>query len=335
MTTSTAASSSSEYFFCLCQPGLEKVLRDELMAAGFSPSFSSNGFVSAKSATKLTMATLPRPVLARRVCLHVDKVAIGDDKAVARAAAKVGADVVHREAGDRGADASIEDVVVTVVERGNAVFVGAHVHVAGISPAPFGDPQLEVPSSAPSRAWLKLEEAARIWSLPLEAGDRVVEVGCAPGGVTRALLDRGATVVGVDPNEMDPRILSDARFTHLHAPAQQIEASLLEAPVRMLIVDVNQRPNAAISSVESIIKHTRGDLRAALFTLKLGSWSHFGELAHWRARLEKLLGMTTTATQLPANRQELCVYCCTSKIVSVGNDPSTRATLPLSPPRRA
>jgi len=302
----TLSSPSSSFFFCLCHEGVEKVLRAELVSLGFSPSFSAPGFVSAKSATTLTMATLPRPVLARRVCLAVGKVADdGSDVDVVAIAGVV--DRVHSE--DAGAEAVVGDVVATVIVRAGSRFVGVHRHEIGLSPSPGGNPRLLVPESAPSRAWLKLEEAARLWPLPLSAGDRVVEVGCAPGGVTRALLDRGVVVIGVDPNEMDPRILSDPRFSHLHCPAQQVEPSLLPSPIAMLVVDVNQRANAAITSVEAIIKHTRPGLRAALFTLKLGSWDHFGELAHWRQRLEKLLGMTTTATQLPANRQELCVYC--------------------------
>jgi hypothetical protein len=62
-----------------------------------------------------------------------------------------------------------------------------------------------------------------------------------------------------------------------------------------------------------VARAVRHDLRAALFTLKLGDWSLVPELPHWRARIERMLSTphvrwTTTATQLPSNRQELTVF---------------------------
>ncbi len=297
---------TSEFFFCLCQEGVERVLRQELTSLGFAPSFQAKGFVTAKSPTPLTTSTLPAPVLARRTCLSV-----GKDVDPAVVAAEFGATKIHSRAG--GDDAVPGDVVVTAVDAGGSVFVGVHAQHLMMARAPLGDPKLVVPESSPSRAWLKLEEAARVFPLRIDAGDVVVEVGCAPGGVTRALLDRGAVVVGVDPNAMDEPILRDPRFTHLRCSGQQATdlprvLNGVGAP-KLLVVDINQRPNAAISGVERIIETTRFTLRQALFTLKLGDWKHVDELGHWRRRLERNLQMTTTATQLPANRQELCVFC--------------------------
>lgn len=302
---------TSEFFFCLCQEGVERVLRQELSALGFLPSFQAKGFVTAKSPTPLSLSTLPSPVLARRTCLSVGKAAPGSSADVEAVAAAYGATKIHSAAG--GEDAVAGDVVVSTVDAGGSVFVGVHAQHLMMPKAPLGDPKLSVPASSPSRAWLKLEEAARAFPLRIDAGDVVVEVGCAPGGVTRALLDRGAVVVGVDPNAMDERILRDRAFTHLRCSGQQaVDLPRVLGDVgapKLLVVDINQRPNAAISGVERIIETTRFTLRQALFTLKLGDWKHFDELGHWRRRLERMLQMTTTATQLPANRQELCVFC--------------------------
>ena len=302
---------SSEFFFCVCQEGVERVVRRELMAAGFAPAFQAKGFVTAKAKAALTLSTLPSLVLSRRTCLFVAKGAAADVD-VDAIAKDVGAVRVHRAG--VGDDAVAGDVVVSGVDVDGGVYVGVHAQHVLMPKSPLGDPQLSVPASSPSRAWLKLEEAARAFPLRIDDGDVVVEVGCAPGGVTRALLDRGAVVVGVDPNAMDERILRHPSFTHLRTSGQQatdLPRALAHAggPPRLLVVDINQRPNAAISGVERIIEHCRPTLRQALFTLKLGDWKHVEELPHWRRRLERLLGMTTTATQLPANRQELCVFC--------------------------
>jgi hypothetical protein len=307
--SSIAASLRSEFVFALCQPGAESVVRAELLAQGLSPSFQAAGFVTAKTRQPLSLTNLPSLVFARRVCLSLPDVNDADAWG-----SRHGMRIHHEQRVDartRG-DAVVDgDVVVTAVTRGRS-FVGVHLQRPGLSPDPGGDPQLAVPEGAPSRAWLKLEEAARLFPLPLADGDTVVEVGCAPGGMTRALLDRGAHVIGIDKNAMDARILAEPRFRHVQCSARHVEASLVPhlapSPVRLLVVDVNVPPNSALSAVNAVAGAVRRSLRGALFTLKLGDYRLVPELPHWRARIERMLGMTTTAVQLPSNRQELTVF---------------------------
>ena len=311
MTTTTTTTSA--FLFALCQEGTEKILRDELLRSGFAPSYSSKGLVTAKAKQPLTVDELPRLVFARRVCLSLTQPEHKDvdvDAAVKDLGAVLHTETTGEPAQLRGGSG---DVVVTVVERGAAPgvqrFVGVHVHRPGLSPDPGGDPHLVVPQNAPSRAWLKYEEAARRFDLHVDPDDVVVEVGCSPGGMTRALLDRGAMVTGIDPNDMDPGILQNrARFRHLRCSAQAVDVLQLPGPVRILVVDVNQRPNAAISSVEAIAERTRRDMRAALFILKIGDWSLVAELPQWLSRISRLMAMPVTAVQLPSNRQEVAVY---------------------------
>ncbi len=310
----------SNFVFALCQKGAERAVREEFMAHGLTPAFGVDGFVSAKSKRSLGVDELPPLVLGRRVALSLGKVrrgdGDGDDSVDVAALVRDTGALLQREEGERGAAASDDDdgrFIVSVVDRPGGSFVGIHRHRPGLSPDPGGDPRFEVPETAPSRAWLKLEEANRIVPLPMAAGDVVIEVGCAPGGQTRALLDRGCVVVGVDPNRMDERIASDGHFTHLHCSANHVDADLLlktlPGPARFIVVDINQRPLAALSSVSAIVAACKDTLRGGLFTLKLGDWALIKELPAWRSRLEGMFGgqVQTWATQLPANRQELTV----------------------------
>ncbi len=281
------------------------MLRAELQRRGFAPSFSARGLVTAKAQRPIGVDELPPLVFARRTCLSLTQPQ-HKDVDVDAVVSSLGA-LLHSE--QAGTPAQAGDVVVTTVERGQQRFVGVHVQRPGLSPDPGGDPRLQIPDNAPSRAWLKFEEAARLFDLHVDPDDVVVEVGCSPGGMTRALLDRGALVTGIDPNAMDAGILENrARFRHLRCSAQAVDVLQLPGPVRLLVVDVNQRPNAAISSIEAIAQRTRRDLRAALLILKLGDWGHVSELPQWLERIGRLLAMPVRATQLPANRQELCVF---------------------------
>ncbi len=311
----------SNFVFALCQKGAERAVRDEFMQHGLSPAFGVDGFVSAKSRRSLGVDELPPLVLGRRVALSLGKVrrdgeGDGTDSVDVAAVVRDTGAILQREEGDRGESAGDNDdgrFIVSVVDRPGGSFVGIHRHRPGLSPDPGGDPRLEVPDNAPSRAWLKLEEANRIMPLPIGAGDVVVEVGCAPGGQTRALLDRGCIVVGVDPNRMDERVAHEPTFKHLQCSASHVDADLLRrtlpGPARFIVVDINQRPLAALSSVSGIIGATKDTLRGGVFTLKLGDWALMRELPSWRSRLEGMFGgaVSTWATQLPANRQELTV----------------------------
>ncbi len=51
-----------------------------------------------------------------------------------------------------------------------------------------------------------------MWSrLPMHTGDRVVEIGSAPGGASQRLLDLGYEVTGIDAAEMDERVTANPR----------------------------------------------------------------------------------------------------------------------------
>ena len=308
-TTTTTTTTQSPFIFGLCQEGAERVLRDELQGLGFAPSFSSKGLVTAKAPRPISVDELPRPIFARRLCLALttpQTKEVDVDATVTRLGA-----LLHTET--EGTPAKDGDIVVSVIDRGEPDklqrFVGFHVQRPGLSPDAGGDPRLQIPANAPSRAWLKFEEAARLFDLHIDADDVVVEVGCSPGGMTRALIERGALVTGIDPNAMDESLLRErARFRHLRCAAQAVDVLQLPGPVRMLVVDVNQRPNAAISSIEAIAQRTRRDMRAALFILKLGDWKLVAEIPGWLSRISRLMAMPVTATQLPSNRQEIAVY---------------------------
>ena len=116
-------------------------------------------------------------------------------------------------------------------------------------------------------------EEALAWSqLPIESGARCAEVGSAPGGASQALLARGLEVIGIDPAEMDQRVLSHPKFRH-------IRRRVLQAPrrefrkVRWLMADMNVAPVYTLEVVEDIVRHPEVSIRGMLLTLKLPEWS--------------------------------------------------------------
>jgi SAM-dependent methyltransferase len=280
----------SHYVMATCRPGTEMLLRAEWERMGLLPSFQASGLVTAKATNEIHVDSLPQPMFGQRVCLSIGK---GN--------APAGPWRHHVSS-----DVHDGELLLSRIDVGAQVWWGLHRHRHDLHPAPLGQVNQPLPATAPSRAWHKLEDACLRFGVA--PSGTVVEVGCAPGGVTRALLDRGCRVLGVDPNAMDPRIAADARFRHIRCASARARLDELDVPVDWLIVDVNVPPGTALAGVRPFLRAQGRRLQGVLFTVKLKDWSMaFEELPQWRARLSHWTDMPTRAAHLPSNHQEICV----------------------------
>lgn len=208
------------------------------------------------------------------------------------------------EPGDR-----VLDVVVPPPGSNDAMLVGWHVHDHRRSPAPGGGRRLPTPDDAPSRAWTKLEEAL-VWSdMPLAEGDVVVEIGAAPGGAAGALLQRGATVIGIDPARIDPRVLAHPHFRHLGILGERVRTRDLPARCDWLLLDANVAPHRSLIALGQLISLRRAELRGLLLTLKLNDDGVVDDLPELLARVQELAGPSLVrASQLPSAHREVIVW---------------------------
>jgi len=65
---------------------------------------------------------------------------------------------------------------------------------------------------APSRAYHKIREACRLTGVEPTRGQTVLDLGAAPGGASLFFLERGLSVVAVDPAVMDPAVAGHQEF---------------------------------------------------------------------------------------------------------------------------
>ncbi len=163
-------------------------------------------------------------------------------------------------------------VLDVIVAAGRPPWVGIHTHSAATSSFPGGRFPIEVPATAPSRAYAKLEEALAWSGLPVRTGQIAVEVGSAPGGATFALLRRGLEVVGVDPGAMAAIVAADPRFRHVAKPMGDVRREDLPARVDWLLLDVNLAPQVALHAIRRLVAYLKPGLRGVIFTLKLNDW---------------------------------------------------------------
>jgi 23S rRNA (cytidine2498-2'-O)-methyltransferase len=171
---------------------------------------------------------------------------------------------------------------------------------------PGGVPKIDLPPHAVSRAYLKMQEAL-LWSgLPIEPGDRCVEIGSSPGGSCQALLDRGLLVAGIDPAEMHEALLAHPNFTHRRARAADLKRREFRG-VKWLMVDSNVAPKHTLDTVEHIVTNRQVNVRGMLLTLKLLEWSLADEIPDFLARIRSWGYEHVRARQLAYDRQEICV----------------------------
>jgi len=153
-------------------------------------------------------------------------------------------------------------------------FVGAHTHGAACrTRLPNNFLHLELPSDAPSRAYLKTEEAVVSLQLPVVAGDVAVEIGSSPGGSVLSLLRRGVTVYGVDPCPSDrthsPVVLGHKSFREVKSKLHQLRLSDLPKSSDWLLCDANIGPEEAVPHLSRLAK-SLSLRKGLLYTCKLG-----------------------------------------------------------------
>jgi len=320
------------YLFALTNPGSEAALKSEVKMADLEwrSGYQRRGFVTFKAPEDgdFNPDALTVPLAcARRICLSLGK---HETEEAARAAisAKLGEDAVIQQA--RFAERRMSGVPGDVAERigqwiGTVVelspgefWAGVHRHERFLSPHPGGDPGLEMPERSPSRAWLKLEEAVRFFGIEFGRRDIVIEVGASPGGVVLALLDRGASVIGVDPAKMANVVLERAIvsreeapadrpwFWHCRKPAALVGKRDLGQGVTWFMSDMNQSPEVVLTECARVMKMAP-TLRGALLTLKLTDLSEVSRKGEWFKALSAMGFKTIRLQQFSAHHREFAL----------------------------
>lgn len=228
--------------------------------------------------------------------------------------------ILHEEAARgisvfrQGAPTTSGERVIDVVCVEEAEWwIGLHEHSIDHSPYSGGVPPMALPEEAPSRAYLKLEEGV-LWSgAPLRKGDLAVEIGSAPGGASYALLKRGLSVVGIDPAEMDPRILKMKGFTHIQKPIASVLREDLPETVHWLLLDMNVTPYVTLFQVDRLATRLRDSLLGVLLTIKLNEWRIAREIPSMFDHLRAMGMVRIRARQLASNKQEIFIFALTRK----------------------
>ena len=111
-------------------------------------------------------------------------------------------------------------IIVSILCTMYQGYVGISTGEENISAWPGGARHFAQTSEQISRAEFKLLEALEYFNISLDAGERVLDLGAAPGGWTRLLLDADMEVIAVDPANLDPRLSRRKGLEHYRGYAE-------------------------------------------------------------------------------------------------------------------
>lgn len=111
-------------------------------------------------------------------------------------------------------------VVISILCTMYQGYVGISTAEENLSAWPGGARHFAQTPEQISRAEFKLLEALEYFNISLEPGKRVLDLGAAPGGWTRLLLDAQMRVVAVDPAKLDARLAGRQGLEHYRGYAE-------------------------------------------------------------------------------------------------------------------
>ncbi len=189
---------------------------------------------------------------------------------------------------------------------------------AGISPAqenlsdwPGGARHFAQTPEQISRAEFKLLEALEVFGVALPARGQALDLGAAPGGWTRLLLEAGLHVVAVDPARLDPRLAKQPRLEHYRGYAETYLENAVKTHKSFDIIVNDMRMDARDAA--RLLGQASKCLRKDGFVISVFKLPHATREINPLATLNEALSLLSRhygivqARQLFHNRQEVTV----------------------------
>jgi 23S rRNA (cytidine2498-2'-O)-methyltransferase len=160
-----------------------------------------------------------------------------------------------------------------------------------------------------SRSEFKLEEAARYFSIRIDKGTRVLDIGAAPGGWSRYCLRRGASVVAIDAASMDAGLIKEfPRLTHIQKNSDRIEEKSIvdmgKFDILLLDMNISQDKSTEIAKRFSVLLPKGGIL---LMTVKLVDERIARHIGNARELMSEQFE-SIKLKKLPHNRKEVTLF---------------------------
>ncbi|MBA2286293.1 MAG: hypothetical protein H0W02_12480 [Ktedonobacteraceae bacterium] len=135
-------------------------------------------------------------------------------------------------------------IVVSVLCMAEKACIGISSVEENLSAWPGGARHFAQLPEQVSRAEFKLLEALDVFGVELPSDGQALDLGAAPGGWTRLLLEAGMSVVAVDPASLDPRLKGQPHLEHYRGYAEHYLEEALQRHRRFDVIANDMRMDA-------------------------------------------------------------------------------------------
>lgn len=201
-------------------------------------------------------------------------------------------------------DVKNPEEVLSVTICGNTAYVGFSSVQENLSHWAGGRIRFKHEDAQLSRAEFKLLEAEETFAFSIGKGDRVLDLGAAPGGWTRIAVTQGASVVAVDPAALDKSLQDKSCVTHRKQTAQEYLEDA-ESNFDFILNDMRMMPEESAALLNRFHPHLK-DGGKVLLTLKLFGEKPKRQMLKALASLENYYAIEHVR-QLFHNRSEVTV----------------------------
>jgi 23S rRNA (cytidine2498-2'-O)-methyltransferase len=147
---------------------------------------------------------------------------------------------------ESGAVESIKkpQIVISLLCTFEKAYAGVSLARENLSDWPGGMRHFAQTPEQISRAEFKLLEALETFGVTLPSQGTALDLGAAPGGWTRLLLQAGTRVVAIDPAKLDPRLQKEARLEHYRIYAEAYLEDALKRHKKFDVITNDMRMDA-------------------------------------------------------------------------------------------
>ncbi len=147
---------------------------------------------------------------------------------------------------ETGAVESIKkpQVVVSLLCTIDNAYLGISLTTDNLSDWPGGARHFAHLPEQISRAEFKLLEALEVFDVALPSQELALDLGSAPGGWTRLLLEAGMQVVAVDPAKLDERLSKQPRLEHYRGYAEDYLEEAIKRRRKFNVITNDMRMDA-------------------------------------------------------------------------------------------
>ncbi len=197
------------------------------------------------------------------------------------------------------------NIIINITISSNTLYFGIIDVKYSLSSWNFGECRFKYEKDTLSRAEFKLLEAFEYFKIDISNYKKALDLGAAPGGWTKILLNNGLNVIAIDPADLDESLLKNKNLFHYKDISQHFFKEYKNKMFDIIVNDMKMDAKKSLRITDEASNYLNKN-GIVIMTLKLNPNREFQEVKECVKIIEKkhkIIGIH----QLFHNRAEVTV----------------------------